>query len=97
MSLGWPPSHFLRREAGEGLIGHRHDTVVVVTDLGKAEEVVVVAMAVAKGSSLTATEMLQVKAALAGAAGADIVVADLIDLITGVGFPNPVNQVHLLS
>lgn len=97
MSLGWPPSRFPRREAGEGLIGHRHDTVVVVTDLEKVEEVVVVAMAAAKGSFLTATEMLLVKAALAVAAGADIVVADLIDLITGVGSRSPVSQVHLLN
>jgi hypothetical protein len=65
----------------------------VVTDLVEVEEEVVTAMAAAKGNSLIATEMLRVKAALAVAAVADIVVADLT---IGVDFHSLVSRVHHL-
>ncbi|UKZ56398.1 hypothetical protein TrVGV298_010234 [Trichoderma virens] len=81
------------QEADEEPIGRRRDTEAVVTDLVEVEEEVVTAMAAAKGNSLIATEMLRVKAALAVAAVADIVVADLT---IGVDFHSLVSRVHHL-
>jgi hypothetical protein len=90
VNLRWPLSPFLRREAGEEVIGRHHDTEAVVMGLeavvlvAAAVEAAAMAVAMARGNSQILTEIHRIRVTVAAAAVVDTVVADPI---AGVGIP----------